>query len=317
MTKFINGETDVLLSTTIIESGLDIPNANTIIIDRADRFGLSDLYQLRGRVGRYKHQAYAYLLLPRHAGLLSDARKRISAIKQYSTLGSGFKIAMRDLEIRGAGNLLGHQQSGHITAVGFELYCQLLKQSVSSLKGEKVKPRVEVQVRLDFLAMSPEELVREPTKKEPMRSKPEFEINIPREVGSYIEHEEKKEPEAKKVQKAGAFLPFKYIGEPQQRIDIYRKLAQISDQGGLRELKQELRDRFGPLPDEVELLLKVSELKVLAMERDFSVIETQGDKLMLTRKNDYVMVGGKFPRLTKTTANARLGEIKRVMLAAS
>jgi transcription-repair coupling factor (superfamily II helicase) len=154
MTKFVNGEADVLLSTTIIESGLDIPNANTIIIDRADRFGLSDLYQLRGRVGRYKHQAYAYLLLPRHARLLTDVRKRISAMKQYSTLGSGFKIAMRDLEIRGAGNLLGSEQSGHITAVGFELYCQLLKQSVGSLKGEKVKPRVEVAVRLDFLDMS-------------------------------------------------------------------------------------------------------------------------------------------------------------------
>ena len=151
MTKFVNGEADVLLSTTIIESGLDIPNANTIIIDRADRFGLSDLYQLRGRVGRYKHQAYAYLLLPRHASLLTDVRKRISAMKQYSTLGSGFKIAMRDLEIRGAGNLLGSEQSGHITAVGFELYCQLLKQSVSSLKGEKVKPRVEVRITLDFL----------------------------------------------------------------------------------------------------------------------------------------------------------------------
>src|SRR5438270_4480774 len=157
MTRFGNGEADVLLSTTIIESGLDIPNANTIIIDRADRFGLSELYQLRGRVGRYKHQAYAYLLLPRHAGLLADARKRISAIKQYSSLGSGFKIAMRDLEIRGAGNLLGPQQSGHITAVGFDLYCQLLKQSVSSLKGEKVKPRIEVQIRLDFLALNPGE----------------------------------------------------------------------------------------------------------------------------------------------------------------
>src|SRR5213075_2836636 len=157
MTEFVNGQADVLLSTTIIESGLDVPNANTIIIDRADRFGLSDLYQLRGRVGRYKHQAFAYLLLPRNAGLLADARKRISAIKQYSTLGSGFKIAMRDLEIRGAGNLLGAEQSGHITAVGFELYCQLLKQSVSSLRGEKVKPRVEVQVRIDFLALNPGE----------------------------------------------------------------------------------------------------------------------------------------------------------------
>jgi transcription-repair coupling factor (superfamily II helicase) len=141
MTRFVNGEADVLLSTTIIESGLDIPNANTIIIDRADRFGLSELYQLRGRVGRYKHQAYAYLLIPRHAQLLTEARKRITAIRQYSSLGSGFKIAMRDLEIRGAGNLLGAQQSGHITAVGFDLYCQLLKQSVAALKGEKVKPR--------------------------------------------------------------------------------------------------------------------------------------------------------------------------------
>src|SRR5205085_2442448 len=189
MTQFVNGEADILLSTTIIESGLDIPNANTIIIDRADRFGLSDLYQLRGRVGRYKHQAYAYLLLPRHAGLLADARKRISAIKQYSTLGSGFKIAMRDLEIRGAGNLLGAQQSGHITAVGFELYCQLLKQSISALKGEKVKARVEVQVRIDFLAMSPgEEPGARSQELEVRKKKPDFEINIPREVGTFVEH---------------------------------------------------------------------------------------------------------------------------------
>ncbi|HRT10694.1 MAG TPA: transcription-repair coupling factor, partial [Candidatus Paceibacterota bacterium] len=157
MTRFVNGEADILLSTTIIESGLDIPNANTIIIDRADRFGLSDLYQLRGRVGRYKHQAYAYLLLPRHGMLVADVRKRLSAMKQYSTLGSGFKIAMRDLEIRGAGNLLGAEQSGHITAVGFDLYCELLKKSIAALKGERVKPRVEVQVRLDFLSLNPPE----------------------------------------------------------------------------------------------------------------------------------------------------------------
>ena len=117
---------------------------------------------MRGRVGRFKHQAYAYLLLPRHAGLLTDARKRINAIKQYSSLGSGFKIAMRDLEIRGAGNLLGSEQSGHIAAVGFELYCQLLKQSVSSLKGEKVQPRLNVNVRLDFLAASADEALSLP-----------------------------------------------------------------------------------------------------------------------------------------------------------
>jgi transcription-repair coupling factor (superfamily II helicase) len=151
MHRFVKGDVDVLVCTTIIESGLDIPNANTIIIDRADRFGLADLYQLRGRVGRYKHQAYAYILLPRHMQLIQTARKRISAIKQYSSLGSGFKIAMRDLEIRGAGNILGSEQSGHITAIGFDLYCQLLKESIARLKGHKTKRRPQVTMKLDFM----------------------------------------------------------------------------------------------------------------------------------------------------------------------
>jgi transcription-repair coupling factor (superfamily II helicase) len=285
MTTFVNGGSDVLLSTTIIESGLDIPNANTIIIDRADRFGLSDLYQLRGRVGRYKHQAYAYLLLPRHAGLLVDARKRLSAIKQYSSLGSGFKIAMRDLEIRGAGNLLGAEQSGHITAVGFELYCQLLKESVSSLKGEKTRPRAEVQLRLDFLVMTADEAA-------PAGAKP-----------------------GGARRKAVAGLPASYIAEPQQRIEIYRKLAQASDAGALGELKAELRDRFGPPPAAVELALQAADLKLAAAECGLTKIETQEGKLMLTRGTDYVMAGGKFPRLKKTAAAARLNEIKKLVLA--
>jgi len=297
MTAFVNGEADVLLSTSIIESGLDIPNANTIIIDRADRFGLSDLYQLRGRVGRYKHQAYAYLLLPRHGSLLTDVRKRLSAIKQYSTLGSGFKIAMRDLEIRGAGNLLGAEQSGHITAVGFELYCQLLKQSVASLKGEKVKPRMEVQVRLDFLALSPGE----------ERSKAESSIV----QLSTINHQ----PSTCPQHPAAAYIPFRYIADARQRIEIYRKLAQATDQAGLKSLKQEMRDRFGPLPPALELLLRVAELKVLASERGITVIEVQEDRLMLTRNNDYIMVGSKFPRLTKKQAGARLKEIAQLMAA--
>ena len=266
MTKFVNGEADVLLSTTIIESGLDIPNANTIIIDRADRFGLSDLYQLRGRVGRYKHQAYAYLLLPRHANLLADVRKRISAMKQYASLGSGFKIAMRDLEIRGAGNLLGSEQSGHITAVGFELYCQLLKQSVSSLKGEKVKPRVEVRIALDFLGDATN-------------------------------------------------LPENYVAEPQHRIEIYRKLAQATEKSALDALQKEMRDRFGPVPPPAELLLAVGELKILASEKSVTAIEVAEDKLKLTRHNDFITLGGKFPRLTKKEAKARLKEIKRLLLA--
>jgi len=343
MTQFVNGEADVLLSTTIIESGLDIPNANTIIIDRADRFGLSDLYQLRGRVGRYKHQAYAYLLLPRHAGLLSDVRKRLSAIKQYSTLGSGFKIAMRDLEIRGAGNLLGAEQSGHITAVGFELYCQLLKQSVSSLKGERVKPRVDVQVRLDFLALNPAE------------EAPAAEIQSPgRGAGSEIQRlhpglvdevdlaeavaANDDSPSGKQVHgrdraagrgqaaaraKAGtesnsigaAYIPFKYISDSRQRIEIYRKLAQATDKAALESLFDELRDRFGPPPPALDLLLQVGALKVLAAERGITSIEVKEDKLMLTRNNDYIMVGSKFPRLTRKNAAGKLKEIKTILLA--
>src|SRR5258708_32300431 len=150
MARVIAGEIDVLVCTTIIESGLDIPNANTIIIDRADRFGLADCYQLRGRVGRAEHKAYAYLLLPRELLTIGAARKRISAIKQYSSLGAGFRIAMRDLEIRGAGSILGTAQSGHIMAVGFGLYCPLLKQAGAQMEGGKARFRLDVCLRLDF-----------------------------------------------------------------------------------------------------------------------------------------------------------------------
>jgi transcription-repair coupling factor (superfamily II helicase) len=314
MAGFVNGKTDVLLSTTIIESGLDIPNANTIIIDRADRFGLSDLYQLRGRVGRYKHQAYAYLLLPRHAGLLIEARKRINAIKQYSTLGSGFRIAMRDLEIRGAGNLLGAEQSGHIAAVGFELYCQLLKKSVSNLKGEKTKPRREAQLRLDFLAQSKENRSdRGQPSRKPAASADD--IQVPREVGTWASEDTPAGAEPKPFSTAVAAFPISYIAQAQHRIDIYRKLAQAADAAALRELKNELRDRFGPLPPSAELLLKASELKLIAAEKNVTLIETKGDKLMLTRNNDYIMMDGKFPRLTRTTPSGRLGEIKRMLLS--
>jgi transcription-repair coupling factor (superfamily II helicase) len=293
MTKFVNGEADVLLSTTIIESGLDIPNANTIIIDRADRFGLSDLYQLRGRVGRYKHQAYAYLLLPRHGGLVADVRKRISAIKQYSTLGSGFKIAMRDLEIRGAGNLLGAEQSGYITAVGFDLYCQLLKQSVASLKGEKVMPRIDVQVRLDFITLNP----------------------LERRGGERTEDGGRRTEDGGHNTQASAHIPFSYISDSRQRIEIYRRVAQATEKSALTELQKELRDRFGPLPPALSLLFQLTEVKILAGERGVSIIEVKEDKLMLTRNNDLVMISNKFPRLTKRQATARLNEIKRLLLA--
>lgn len=153
--SFANGDSDVLLCTTIIESGIDLPNVNTMIIDRADRFGLAELYQLRGRVGRYKHQAHCLLLLPADGGSKAVARERLRAIRKYSALGSGFKIALRDLEIRGAGNLLGSQQSGHIASVGFELYCQLLEQSIRRMKKLPPERLVETTARLDFLDLRP------------------------------------------------------------------------------------------------------------------------------------------------------------------
>jgi transcription-repair coupling factor (superfamily II helicase) len=270
MARFVAGDADVLLSTTIIESGLDIPNANTIIIDRADRFGLADLYQLRGRVGRAQHKAYAYLFLPRHLMTVGDAKKRVSAIKQYSQLGAGFKIAMRDLEIRGAGNLLGTAQSGHITAVGFDLYCQLLKTAVARMKGEQTGRLVETKLQLDFITWQESDM----------------------EEG-----------------KDGAFLPRKYLPESRWRMDGYRRIAEANSTEDLEKLRNEWRDRHGPWPLPVERLLLATEIKIAASAQRIRVVETQDDKLMFLQGQDYIMVSGKFPRLTAPDAISRLREI--------
>ena len=154
MFKFVTGKTDVLVCTTIVESGLDIPNANTIFIHQADKYGLADMHQLRGRVGRYKHRAYCYLLLEEGQSLSSTAARRLKAIEEFSELGAGFKIAMRDLEIRGAGNILGTEQSGHITSVGYELYCRLLDNAVRQLKNEPVREAVSRRRRSARLGVS-------------------------------------------------------------------------------------------------------------------------------------------------------------------
>ena len=148
MLKFVRRETDILLSTTIVESGLDIPNANTMFIDDADRYGLADLHQLRGRVGRYKHRAYCYLLVDEKRHLSPEAARRLRAIEEFSQMGAGFALAMRDLELRGAGNILGTQQSGHIATVGYEMYCALLERAVRQLK--KMPPRESVDVNIDL-----------------------------------------------------------------------------------------------------------------------------------------------------------------------
>ena len=212
MTEFIAGEFDLLLATTIVESGLDIPNANTIFIDQAENYGLSDLHQLRGRVGRYKHKAYCYLLIDPRKHLNPTAAKRLQAIETFNQMGAGFAISMRDLEIRGAGNLLGTQQSGHISTIGYELYCQLLEKAVRELKHLPAKMSIGVEVDLPI----------------------------------------------------AAFLPEDYVADRRQKIDIYRRLTRLEKFSQIEELKEELIDRFGPLPAPVKRLLSLSEVKLEA-----------------------------------------------------
>ena len=230
MARFIAGKTDVLVCTTIIESGLDIPNANTIIIDRADQFGLADLYQLRGRVGRAEHKAYAYLLLPREMMTVGAARKRISAIKQYSSLGAGFRIAMRDLEIRGAGSILGTAQSGHIMAVGFDLYCQLLKQAVAQLKGQKPRLRLDVDVRLDFVVTNEAEFITPPTE----QRFPAAELLL--RLGKAVI-----------LERIPAFIPVAYVSDPPCAYDhtvILRKSRRTSNLSGCAAIGVIVSERF-------------------------------------------------------------------------
>ncbi|PYJ75093.1 MAG: transcription-repair coupling factor, partial [Verrucomicrobia bacterium] len=287
MARFIAGKTDVLVCTTIIESGLDIPNANTIIIDRADRFGLADLYQLRGRVGRAEHKAYAYLLLPREMMTIGAARKRINAIKQYSSLGAGFRIAMRDLEIRGAGSILGTAQSGHIMAVGFDLYCQLLKQAVAQRKGEKVQLRLDVDLRLDFVATNEAEFVQQPKSPAPVEEAVGF-------------------PDKARIP---AFIPISYISDPALRIRAYREIAEITTHEQLDRLRRDWRDRFGTFTPAVDNLFLLTEIKLAAAKSGVSRVEVREHKLMLTRRGDFILVAGKFPRLVAAEIEQYLREI--------
>ena len=289
MARFIAGKIDVLVCTTIIESGLDIPNANTIIIDRADQFGLADLYQLRGRVGRAEHKAYAYLLLPREMMTVGAARKRISAIKQYSSLGAGFRIAMRDLEIRGAGSILGTAQSGHIIAIGFDLYCQLLKQAVTQLKGKKPRFRLDVDLKLDFVATNEAEFVQQPGGVE-RRSAAAF-------------------GKTPFIERIPAFIPITYVSDPSLRIRAYRDVAEVTTHEQSRRLGRDWRDRFGPFPAAVDNLFGLIEIKLAAAKSGINRVEVRERKLMLTRRGDFILVAGKFPRLVGAKIEQHLGEI--------
>jgi len=269
MHRFASGQTDVLVCTTIIESGVDIPNVNTIIIEHADRFGMADLYQLRGRVGRYKHQAYAYLLLPRHGRLFDAARRRIRALQRHTSLGAGFKLALQDLEIRGAGNILGTEQSGHIAAVGFDLYCQLLRRTIAQLKGEPLPAVINVEIRLDFINCS---------------THPDD-------------------------QQAAAAIPYEFIEDETLRLTIYRRIAATATEEEVTELTNEIHDRFGPLPPPLKRLLQLTRLRIAAARCGIHAITVRDGKIMLTRDGDYIMRRGRFPRLKSSNPDERLAEI--------
>lgn len=256
MVKFVNREVNLLVCTSIIESGLDIPAANTILINHAERFGLADLYQIRGRVGRGSQQAYAYLIIPGDLTLSQDAVRRLRAIQELSELGSGFKLAVQDLEIRGAGNLLGPSQSGHIAAVGLEFYTQLMEKAVKELKGEEVAEEIT----------------------------PEIRFHLP------------------------AFIPEGYVEDPGERLSLYRRLSLSRSDEDVEMIREELIDRFGKIPREVEHLLEVIKVKILLTRMAIRKFEETPSQFILTfdestrvpaqKVVDFVHQGGGKYRLT-------------------
>ena len=249
MLRFVAREVDILLATTIIESGLDIPNANTMFIDEADIYGLADLHQLRGRVGRYKHRAYCYLLLDGNKQVSGTAARRLKAMEEFTSLGAGFKIALRDLEIRGAGNILGTQQSGHIAAVGYDLYCQLLENAVRQLRQQPLRTPLEVVIDLPW----------------------------------------------------AAYLPRDYAAGQKLRIEVYRRLTRVRKLDRLEEFRAELRDRFGPIPEPAEWLLRVQELRLRATSWKVASVHLEGPQEGFTGPT-YLVLGYRGERKIKQLA---------------
>jgi transcription-repair coupling factor (superfamily II helicase) len=231
MLGFLRGDADVLVATSIIESGIDIPQANTLVIERADMFGLAQLYQIRGRVGRSRERAYAYLLYPSAAALTEEATKRLSALSDYTELGAGFKIAMRDLEIRGAGNLLGDEQSGHVAALGFELYLAMLDEAVAAMDGTAAEDEPE-PVRLD--------------------------VNV------------------------DAYVPADYVPYEQAKVDVHRRVAAARDVADLAALRDELEDRFGPVPEPLENLIALQQARIKLGRAGARAVSFRGEALAAT-----------------------------------
>ncbi|HEY0070555.1 MAG TPA: transcription-repair coupling factor, partial [Chloroflexia bacterium] len=262
MQKFVAREADVLICTTIIESGLDIPNANTLIVDHADKLGLAQLYQLRGRVGRAANRAYAYFLY--HAGrkVTVTARERLSTIEQATELGSGFRIALRDLEIRGAGNLLGPEQSGHVAAVGLDLYTRLLASAVDRVRSERKRAqRTGTTDQTPVVALpNPKSEIRNPKSDEP----PTVSIDLP----------------------ITAFLPEDYVPDAAVRLRLYQRMAASMTPAQVRDFGRELQDRFGPLPEPAANLLEVVRLKGLAITAGVESIRALAEEYLIVVPED-------------------------------
>src|ERR1700756_4965856 len=250
MLSFMHHEHDVLVATTIIENGLDIPLANTIIINRADRHGLSELYQLRGRVGRSNRRAYAYLLIPPEQELTDVARRRLAALKEFSDLGAGFKIAALDLELRGAGNMLGGEQSGHIEAVGFEMYTSMLEEAVSKLKGEERREQITTQLNLGISLRIDES----------------------------------------------------YIPEENQRLRVYKKIASATDEATLADVRAELEDRYGALPESVLHLIDAATLRLTSERLGVQQIDRKRDQLHIRFSEKAAIDPGRLMKLVARNA---------------
>ena len=243
MRRFVSGEVDVLVSTMIVESGLDVPNANTMFVNRADHFGLAQLYQLRGRVGRSHRRAYCYLLVPDNVD--PDAERRLQVLEHHTELGAGYRVALKDLEMRGAGNLLGPEQSGFVQAVGFELYLKMLDETVRRLLQGDGGPKL-----------------------------------LPADVSMDV----------------AAYLPDAYVGIQEAKLDVYRRLAQMTEVEEIEALRAELRDRFGPLPPPADAFLASALLRIIGGRLGIEGILVRGDEARVTFREDAV------PRLKGLTA---------------
>ncbi len=307
MLDFFEGRYDVLVCTTIIESGLDVPNANTIIIDDATSYGLAQLYQLRGRVGRSANRAYAYLLYRQEKPMTREAQSRLEAIQEATELGAGFRVAMRDLEIRGAGNLLGAEQSGHIAAVGFDLYSRLLEQAVRQLKAsvDRAAPSGEAIPQVNLSEAASKLVISEKVLVSPLVT-----LDLP----------------------LTAYLPEDYIADPVLRVAMYQRMTEAQTVEEVRELRQELHDRFGKPPEAALHLLTWLQIKALALQAGVSSVVTAGDEFIIRLpvlegaqrerlrrrflRDQAVKVGPQFVRLDRRALNGAWSDKLIVVLEA-